>query len=78
LVGLGSGTLTHQFPPMVSASPKVQGPHSPVTGTIGRAPQLLQVRVQSGAVASFLASGVSATLVRLAAVCFVLWRRLMA
>jgi hypothetical protein len=38
----------HQFPFAVSASPKVQGPQSPVHGTIGDAPQFSHSPFQSG------------------------------
>lgn len=31
--------FVHQFPPTVSASPNVQGPHIPVAGTMGLVPQ---------------------------------------
>lgn len=37
-----SAVVGYQLPPAVSASPKVQGPHSPVKGIIGLAPHTSQ------------------------------------
>src|SRR5690606_3695894 len=48
----GTAALGHQLPPAVSASPKVHGPHNPVAGTIGEAPQASQCPSQSGRVSS--------------------------
>ena len=54
--------IHHQFPSTVSASPKVQGPQSPVQGTIGVAPQPEHFLLQSGSV-SFDGFSVSGLLI---------------